>query len=262
MGTRNLTMVILDGKTRVSQYCQWDGYINGQGLTVHEFLTNPKFNKEKFKKKIRATKEIDEKEFRKRWNECGADPNSDMVTLEVEDKFKKKYPQLQRDLGAKVLPFIYSRKLGVELQLNKHFAADSLYCEYAYVIDLDKNTFEIYKGFNYNPLTKNDRFYFLQKKSCNKGYDGTKYYPIRLMKQYDLDNIPSEEIFLKECEKEETYKRIVDELHDNKDVKLPDGINPSDIIEKLLSNIEKVPTLLGLNEDLDKLIEEKLGSKN
>jgi hypothetical protein len=38
MGTRNLTRVICDGKTKVAQYGQWDGYPEGQGKTVLNFL--------------------------------------------------------------------------------------------------------------------------------------------------------------------------------------------------------------------------------
>ena len=34
MGTRNLTMVISNGKTKVAQYGQWDGYPDGQGMTA------------------------------------------------------------------------------------------------------------------------------------------------------------------------------------------------------------------------------------
>ena len=38
MGTRNITRVILDGKVKVNQYCQWDGYPTGRGAEVLEFM--------------------------------------------------------------------------------------------------------------------------------------------------------------------------------------------------------------------------------
>ena len=38
MGTRNLTCVIKDGKYRVAQYGQWDGYPEGQGMNILNFL--------------------------------------------------------------------------------------------------------------------------------------------------------------------------------------------------------------------------------
>jgi len=38
MGTRNLTMVISDGKTKIAQYGQWDGYPSGQGADILAFL--------------------------------------------------------------------------------------------------------------------------------------------------------------------------------------------------------------------------------
>lgn len=39
MGTRNLTCVVLDGEYKVAQYGQWDGYPEGQGRTILEFLS-------------------------------------------------------------------------------------------------------------------------------------------------------------------------------------------------------------------------------
>ena len=38
MGTRNITRVICDGKVKVNQYCQWDGYPTGRGEEVMLFM--------------------------------------------------------------------------------------------------------------------------------------------------------------------------------------------------------------------------------
>jgi hypothetical protein len=38
MGTRHLIKVIYNKETKVAQYGQWDGYPDGQGLTILNFL--------------------------------------------------------------------------------------------------------------------------------------------------------------------------------------------------------------------------------
>ena len=38
MGTRHMIGVVSDGKYRVAQYGQWDGYPSGQGVGILEFL--------------------------------------------------------------------------------------------------------------------------------------------------------------------------------------------------------------------------------
>ena len=38
MGTRSLTAVVLNGKYKVAQYAQYDGYPSGQGAEALEFV--------------------------------------------------------------------------------------------------------------------------------------------------------------------------------------------------------------------------------
>ena len=41
MGTRHLICVVSDNQYRIAQYGQWDGYPEGQGAAILEFLKSP-----------------------------------------------------------------------------------------------------------------------------------------------------------------------------------------------------------------------------
>lgn len=210
MGTRHLTLVQQGGSYKVAQYGQWDGYPEGQGETVVEFLQTIKTKKAlaDFTNKVSSLVEISKKELNQRWKECGAD-GSGWVGLDVSDEFSKKYPHLNQDCGAEILNLVSDGTVK-EVFLEVDFAKDSLFCEWAYVIDLDAGTFEVYKDFNNRPLNKNARFYFDGHKSephekRDKNYKVIPnkfyyYYPIRLKKKYSLKKIPTLEQFFKDMD--------------------------------------------------------------
>lgn len=50
MGTRYLTMVVKDNKTKVAQYGQFDGYLSGAGVAILKFLKT--VDMKKFRKKL------------------------------------------------------------------------------------------------------------------------------------------------------------------------------------------------------------------
>lgn len=201
MGTRHVTAVFLNGEPRVAQYGQWDGYPSGQGVTILDFLRKSSMNK--FRKKVEKCVFLSPEEIKNRWTECGADPNSEWVGLDIAHIFEEKYPGLYRDTGAKILEMIYKGEV-TELQNSIDFVNDSLWCEWAYVIDLDKNTFEVYEGFNTKPLNEGARFNTetpIERKGVND--QTSNYYPVGLKKSYSIDDLPTKQGFLDELEKED-----------------------------------------------------------
>ena len=96
-----------------------------------------------------------------------------IVQVEVADKFKSMHPHLHRDCGGEILSLVL--KGAVELDLDIEFAKGSsglFGCEWCYVVDFDKNVFQVYNG------------------TYKKDY---------LLKEFDLNSLPDEEEFLREC---------------------------------------------------------------
>ena len=193
MGTRNLVCVVQDGKYKVGQYGQWDGYPSGQGVIVLSFLKkivrSPK-TLGKFGEKVSELTEISDEALDKLWTEAGSVNGS--ISCEKADIFGKSHPEFSRDTGAKILGLIYQGKIN-EISNQVAFVGDGLFCEWAYVIDLDKKTFEIYQGFNKKPLTKKDRFYTFTAKP-EKGEPG--YYPAKVLQEYRFNKLPTMKQFL------------------------------------------------------------------
>lgn len=200
MGTRNLSIAVVDGEVKVAQYGQWDGYPSGNGLVVFNFVKELLRNNkvDEMKEKVRACRFVDSKNVSEKYEALGIDTTSNWVTLEDAEKFKKAHPQLDRDMGAEIFSYIMEHG-GCELKNNISFAADSLFCEWAYLIDFDNEVLECYEGFNKNGIDENDRFYYLKEKS-DEGY-----FPIRKCAVFTFSQVldMTEEAFLKELEGDE-----------------------------------------------------------
>jgi len=197
MGTRHLTAVKADGEYKIAQYGQWDGYPAGQGTTALRFLRS-KTNRDKLRKALKYCKFVTDEQIAKYAKNMSL---GEWMTLEEADRWNKAYPFFSRDHGAAVLGMIAKTakaKNPVELKNALDFAADSLFCEWAYVVDFDKGTFEVYRGFNTNALPKTERFYGMKSEES-----GGKYYPVRLVKSFKLGRLPQEEYFLKTVQPKE-----------------------------------------------------------
>jgi hypothetical protein len=101
-----------------------------------------------------------------------------------------------RDTCAKILNVILNapaKPKKIFLRDETEFAGDSLFCEWAYLINLDTNELEVYKGFNKAPLPKGERFSHLKKDPDNHD---NGYTQIRLLKTFKFNRMPSEKSYV------------------------------------------------------------------
>lgn len=173
MGTRNLTCVYINGEYKVAQYGQWDGQPDGVGMDILKVLLN-----------------VDLNNLKQAISECHFATAEEMQQInDLGEMWKHFYPQMSRDVGGTILTMIMFDDRRI-LHNHLDFAKESLFCEWAYVVDFDSGKFEVYEGFNKQPLTENDRFYFDGHKEDNG------YYPVKKIAEFDLDNLPTNGEFL------------------------------------------------------------------
>lgn len=203
MGTRNLTMVIMGGKTRVAQYGQWDGYPKGQGATILNFLKSTDLNH--FSGQLKKVRFITEEDKKKREEFLKSIGSTDgWINMEQSAKYDNEFPYDSRDIGGQILKMIdISTDDEIVLIDSTNFAQDSLFCEWAYVVDLDKRKLEVYKGFvKVPPENPDSRF-------GNELPEGEEYYPVQIAGEFDIDNLPEEEEFF------DYFKKLEDEEDDD-----------------------------------------------
>ena len=192
MGTRNLTVVQVDNEYKVAQYCQWDGYPSGQGVIILNFLKNVDIDF--FADKVRKCRFLTEEEHNEKVEKViPSIKGKGWITSEESAQKLRKFPELHRDTGPDVLQMIMDSD-GLELDNSIDFVGDGLFCEWAYVIDLDKKQLEVYTGFS--KKRKEGRFSQFNREDL-------EYAPVQLVKTYKLDKLPEEEDFIKELENDE-----------------------------------------------------------
>jgi len=205
VGTRNLTAVMMGGEYKIAQYGQWDGYPSGQGKTILEFLSGDG-NIERLKSALTRVRFLDVEgrdkgfvaEYNKNCPRVSSDPDK-------RTKEQKRWHDLfiSRDLGGEILTNVMSADdAEILLRNNIDFAGDSLSCEYAYVVDFDKGTFEVYKGCNKAPVPDGERF---AASPINESatFGPHRYYPVKHLGTFQLSALPSIDAFLAAFEEED-----------------------------------------------------------
>lgn len=189
VGTRHLTIIYLDGDYKVAQYGQWDGYPSYTGQSIVDMLKG--INLEIFALAVRNVEEISQEQVMKLWQDLGAD-DSGFVSMDISSQFADLHPELHRNTGCDIIEIIKETGGRIKIAKELEFAADSLFCEWAYVIDLDSGELEVYEGFNTEPLTENERFYFLQEISLELPHRDKTFYPVKFLTKFPLNNLPED----------------------------------------------------------------------
>lgn len=196
MGTRSLICVFYKGRFVIAQYTEYDGYPKGQGIDILKFLLKQN-NIENLKdglqyiftpdpedeaKDINRLQEVLQKiekyiirlciRLRKVRRgipdqfirDCIKDLEN-YINKYIKDlkegPINKIWPSLSHLTGAKILDVVAkaTARKRVPIELDLEFANDWIYCEWAYVVDLDKDVFEVYKGAQPKKKDMNNRFY-------------------------------------------------------------------------------------------------------
>jgi len=179
MGTRYLTVAIDEKGRYIAQYGHFDGDPASNGVEILYTLLADR-----------------DKSLKQRINRCEIiteDEYSRYVKNRIldDEALEKAHPNFWWGDGVELLRALLETDKKPLIQNNYEFAYKSLLCEWAYVIDYSQNTFEVYKGFVKEPLDPSERFY-------NNGYLDGEYYPVKLKRRYDLDDLPSPETFIED----------------------------------------------------------------
>jgi hypothetical protein len=131
MGTRSLTAVYdSKGELKVAQFGHFDGHIDHLGKIVYHFV-----------------KSVDQKYFEERLKICrfvkdAKEKERIMGPAQELGYYGKMY--FNSLSGSRILyNILYAPEEEVFLENNIDFLEDTLFCEYGYIIDYQKNTLEI-----------------------------------------------------------------------------------------------------------------------
>lgn len=168
MGTRGLYGFRKNGEDKLT-YNHWDSYPDCLGDTMVRFCKETSIEElNEIFDRIVLVNEGD-KPTKAQILECAEYYNGSVSNQSIEDW----YCLLREAQGN---PDVYKHGLKYMID-NKNFIKDSLFCEYAYIINLDDNYLEFYVGFQTKPNI--DNRYGTEK-------DGN-YYPCRMAKCYPLE---------------------------------------------------------------------------
>ena len=194
MSTRGLTGFIADGKW-YAMYNHSDSYPEWLGQRVVEWAKTVK-DWGAVKKNVKRVVLVndDKKPTKAQIAQCKKyyyNSNVDLLGHEEEEK-PDWYWLLHTLQGVGILDEV--AKGNIHYMIDGHeFIADSLFCEWAYIFDLDEKVLRVYKGCQQKPVS----LMTVLPKDVGFDFDpdvfksiGEKYYPCKELYAYSFDNLP------------------------------------------------------------------------
>lgn len=186
MGTRAAFGLVVNGSEKIT-YNHWDGYPEGLGFDLIDQLQTLLVDAEAFRAKAEALTAL----------ALGPDGEEVPPTPEQIERLsaftdtsvsgqstKDWYCLLRKTQGN--LPLTLEAGLFADAS---NFPLDSLFCEWAYIANLDTNELEVFKGFQHE--AHNSGRFAKRLAGGNRAVGGDTYYPVKL-----IGTIPFGMIFL------------------------------------------------------------------
>jgi hypothetical protein len=173
MGTRGCYGLRKDGLDKLT-YNHYDSYPSCLGQSMFDFIQSTS---------IEEMKNIFDKIVLVKDNDMPSD--EELILWKLTEKIgteKFDWYWLLRDTQGDLS--YYKQDDAKYMIDNQGFIQDSLFCEWAYIVNLDTSELEVYKGFQHEPHENRYTDYVYESNS------GDKYYPCKLIATYPLDNIP------------------------------------------------------------------------
>ena len=170
MGTRGAIGFIKNGVEKVT-YNHFDSYPSGVGIAVAGYCrrTTIKAMNKAFDKLVLVTEEASPtKEQQKQLNKY--------LSTSVSSGKPEEWYALLRETQGDLVEIV---NCGFMID-SKEFLLDSLFCEYAYIINLDTNMLEVYKGSQKDPDKGAGRYV------GQKAENGREYFGVSLVKEIPL----------------------------------------------------------------------------
>lgn len=176
MGTKHLIAVYTNGECKVAQLGGLDGQPEWNGVRVLQFLRDEYVGAARFHKGPDCP-----------FTRCAFLSEDDLASMDADDLAM--HPQLSAALSAEILRLVwFGPSCGIKLRNDLAFAQRASICQWGYVIDLDTQTFEIYRGHDLSaPVGR-----FAKAGSALPGS-----HPISLIQVFPINRLPSEEDFVR-----------------------------------------------------------------